>query len=178
MAAIVVILVLYALLEWRDYLGTQRSRYRQSLGQMARLQQQQRPDLWAMRASDAQAELLTARSALWRNVSAGQAQAEVRDWLTSLLRQADAKGSSVRVTEPEAAIDAASVQDRLPESLKSLRPLRARVEFNSDASVLLAVLAGMNDAEHRVVVDGLNAKPARTEMTLTFWFDLSATEKP
>lgn len=172
LVAIVGILALYGLLEWRDLLDSQLVSYKRALVQLARVQQHQRTEIWATRASEARADLEAARRQLWRGPTAGQAQAEVRDWLNSMLRETGAKGSSVRVAEPDAAIDAAAQVDRLPDTLKSLRPLRARVEFNSDPTVLISMLAALNSAEPRVIVDGVSVKSTRSELALTFWFDL------
>lgn len=172
LAAILAILLAYGLLDWRDRIDVAKTEYRRLLGQVVRVEQIQQPEVWQQRAKESQAALAQARTTVWRNASTGQAQAQVQDLLGALLRQTDAKGSALRVTEPEAALDTASVTAKLPESLKGLKLLRARVEFTTDPAVLMALLAALNDAEHRVVVDVLTVKPFKTELVLTFWFEL------
>lgn len=174
LVAILVILLGYGLLEWRDHLATEASEYQRLLNHVARLGQHQQPELWSQRASEAKAALTHAQAQLWRDNSTGQAQAHVQDWLFTLLRQTDAKGSSVRVTEPDAALDAVNLTAKLPPELQGLRPLRARVEFNSDTAVLMALLAAFNDSEQQVGIDGLSIKPFKTEIVMTFWFDIPA----
>ena len=173
LALVVAILLGYGLLEWRDRQDAGMADYKRLLGQVARMGQPQQPAQWAQRASEATDALQQARSQLWRNASTGLAQAQVQDWLNGLLRQVDAKSASVRVAEPELNPDAPSLASRLPQELKTLQPLRARVEFNTDASVLLTLLAALNDAPQRVVVENLTAKPLKTELVLTFWFEIT-----
>lgn len=170
---VVAILVGYGLLEWRDRQEVAVGEYKRLLGQVARMGQPQQPAKWARRASEAEEALQQARGQLWRNASTGLAQAQVQDWLNGLLRKVDAKSASVRVAEPELSPDAAALAARLPSDLQTLRPLRARVEFNSEPTVLLTLLAALNDAPQRVVVDSLNVKQTRTEMLLTFWFEIA-----
>lgn len=177
LVAIVAILIGYGLLEWRDHLAASAADYRRLLNQVGRLGQQQHPEQWQGRVAEARLALAQARAQLWRNVSPGLAQAQVQDWLSSALRQTDAKAYSVRVAEPETALDAQSLKARLPEELNQLVPLRARVEFNSDPAVLLALLAAMNDSKQRIVVDTLNIKALKTDMMLTFWFEIAAESK-
>lgn len=179
--AIVAILVLYGLLEWRDQLAASKADYRRLLTQLARVTQyRQAPvgvDVWQARASEAEQALSQARDQLWHNKSTGLAQAQVQDWLNSLLRQVDAKQFTLRVAEPESALDTESLTSRLPPEFKSLVPLRARIEFNSDPTALLGILAAMNDSPQKINVDILNVKGFRTEMALTFWFDLGPESK-
>jgi hypothetical protein len=52
-------------------------------------------------------------------------------------------------------------------------PMRARIEFNTDPAVMLAMLEALNNAEHRIGVDALRVKPGKTEISLTFWFALA-----
>lgn len=183
-AAIVVIALAYGLLEWRDHLATATADYRSVLNQVARLSQPQNPALWRQRAGEATEALRDARQGLWRNTSPGLAQAQVQDWLGRLLRQTDAKGVTLRVAEPDttaapslsATPTNAASPDRmagLPPELRKLQPVRARVELNSDPAVMLALLAALNDAEHRVGVDTLNIKPGKSELSLTFWFEIA-----
>jgi hypothetical protein len=54
--------------------------------------------------------------------------------------------------------------------------MRARLEFNTDAAVLMALLAAFNDAEQRVSVDTLVVKPLKTEIVLTLWFVIEPTQ--
>lgn len=178
LAAIIAILVGYGLLEWRDQQAASVAEYRRLLGQITRLAQPQQPQQWEQRLTEARNALAQSKAQLWRNASAGQAQAQVQDWLSSLLRQTDAKNYTVRVSEPETNLEAQVLRDKLPAELSSLMPLRARVEFNSEPAVLLAVLAATNDAKHRVVVDALNVKPFRTDMLLTFWFEITPEAQP
>ncbi len=173
LALVVAILLGYGLLEWRDRQEAGMADYKRLLGQVARMGQPQQPAQWAQRASEAAAALQQARSQLWRNASTGLAQAQVQDWLNGLLRQVDAKSASVRVAEPELNPDAPTLASRLPQELKATQPLRARVEFNTDPSVLLTLLAALNDAPQRVVVENLAVKPIKTELVLTFWFDIT-----
>lgn len=178
--AIMAILVVYALLEWRDHLAASKADYRRLLTQLSRVTQyRQAPvsaPVWQARASEAERALDVARSQLWHNKSTGLAQAQVQDWLNSLLRQVDAKQFTLRVAEPEAALETESLTSRLPPEFKALVPLRARVEFNSDPTALLGILAAMNDSPQKINVDILHVKGFRTEMALTFWFDLGAGE--
>ena len=178
LVAIVAILLGYGLLEWRDHLAESALDYRRLLIQVARLGQQQHPEQWQSRVVEARQALSQARAQLWRNNSPGLAQAQVQDWLSSVLRQTDAKAYSVRVSEPDTAIDSQTLKARLPAELSQLVPLRARVEFNSDPAVLLALLAAMNDSKQRVVVDTLNIRTLKTDMMLTFWFEIAAETKP
>ena len=174
--AILAILVLYGLLEWRDHLAAAKADYRRLLTQLSRVSQyRQAPgsaEVWQAHAKDAEKALEQARGQLWRNKSAGLAQAQVQDWLNSLLRQVDAKQFTLRVAEPETALETESMTSKLPPEFKSLMPLRARVEFNSDPAVLLGILAAVNDSPQQIGVDILNVKGFKTEMSLTFWFDL------
>lgn len=172
LVAIVAILMGYGLLEWRDYQAAAMADYRRVLGQIARLAAPQQPLLWRNRAQEASEALKMARGQLWRNSSAGLAQAEVQDWLGALLRRVDAQAAAARVSAPEISIDTTGQIKKLPDALKSLQPLRAKVEFSTDSSVLLGLLAALNDAERRVVVDAMVIKPLRTELTLTFWFEI------
>lgn len=174
LAIVVAILFGYGLLEWRDQLDTGRAEYTRLLGQVARMGQPQPAAQWAQRASEAGDALRQARAQLWRNGSTGLAQAQVQDWLNGLLRQVAAKGATVRVSEPEISPDVASLAGRLPADMQTVKPLRARIEFNSDPAALLALLAAFNDAPHRVVVEGLTVKEIKTEMVLTFWFEIGA----
>jgi hypothetical protein len=169
-AAILAILIGYGLLEWRDQLSAGVTEYQRMQSQVARLAQQEQPEAWEGRSKQAQTELRQAQGRLWRNASTGQAQAQVQDWLFALMRQIDAKGSALRVTEPEAGLETASLAGSLPPSLQALKPMRARLEFNTDAAVLMALLAAFNDAEKRVSVDTLVVKPLKTEIVLTLWF--------
>lgn len=173
LALVAAILVGYGLLEWRDHQEASVADYKRLLGQVARMSQPQQPAQWAQRASEAGEALQQARGQLWRNASTGLAQAQVQDWLNGLLRQVDAKSASVRVAEPELNPDAPSLAARLPSDLQALQPLRARVEFNSEPTVLLTLLAALNDAPQRVVVEGLTVKQPRTEIVLTFWFEIT-----
>jgi len=183
-AAIFVIAVFYGLLEWRDQLASSTTDYRGVVNQVARLSQPQDPALWRQRAAEATEVLRDARQGLWRNASPGLAQAQVQDWLGQLLRQIDAKGVNLRVAEPDTTTNAtnaanAAIPSRaadpgavLPPDLRRLQPVRARIELNSDPAVVLALLAALNDAEHRVGVDTLNIKPGKSELALTFWFEI------
>jgi hypothetical protein len=173
LAAVVAILAGYGLLEWRDHQVAATADYKRLLGQVARLAQPQQAQPWAQRASEAGEALRQARAQLWRNASPGQAQAQVQDWLNTLLRQVDAKSATVRVSEPEINPEAAVLAARLPADLAALQPLRARLEFNSEPAVLLTLLAAINDAPRRVVVDGLSVKPLKTEISLSFWFEIA-----
>jgi len=185
-AAIFIIAVFYGLLEWRDHLATTTADYRGVVNQLARLSQPQDPALWRRRADEAAEVLRDARQGLWRNASPGLAQAQVQDWLGQLLRQTDAKGVNLRVAEPDTANIAATPSRAadpgavLPPDLRKLQPVRARIELNSDPAVMLALLAAFNDAEHRVSVDTLNIKPGKSELALTFWFEIDpqATATP
>ena len=185
-AAIFIIAVFYGLLEWRDHLATTTADYRGVVNQLARLSQPQDPALWRRRADEAAEVLRDARQGLWRNASPGLAQAQVQDWLGQLLRQTDAKGVNLRVAEPDTANTAATPSRAadpgavLPPDLRKLQPVRARIELNSDPAVMLALLAAFNDAEHRVSVDTLNIKPGKSELALTFWFEIDpqATATP
>jgi hypothetical protein len=96
----------------------------------------------------------------------------VQDWLNEALRRVAAQGIGVRVAEPDTSAAPAGASASAPAGGDVLRPLRARVEFNTDPAVMLALLAALNDAEHRVGVDALSVKPGKTEMSLTFWFEL------
>ena len=183
-AAIFVIAVFYGLLDWRDQLATATTDYRGVVNQVARLSQPHDPALWRQRAAEATEVLRDARQGLWRNASPGLAQAQVQDWLGQLLRQIDAKGVNLRVAEPDTTTNAtnstnAAIPSRaadpgavLPPDLRRLQPVRARIELNSDPAVVLALLAALNDAEHRVGVDTLNIKPGKSELALTFWFEI------
>lgn len=174
--AIIAILVVYGLLEWRDHLAAAKADHRRLLSQLARVSQYSAlpagAAVWQARAVEADRALEQARAQLWRNKSTGLAQAQVQDWLNSLLRQVDAKQFSLRVAEPETALETESLTARLPAEFKSLMPLRARVEFNSDPTALLGILAAMNDSPQKISVDILNVKGFKTEMALTFWFEL------
>jgi hypothetical protein len=174
LAVVLAILVAYGLLEWRDRQDAGRAEYVRLLTQVARQSQPQQPAVWAQRASEAGDALQRARGELWRNASTGLAQAQVQDWLNGLLRQVAAKSAAVRVSEPELGPETQALTARLPADLQIVKPLRARVEFNSDPAALLTLLAALNDAPHRVVVDGLTVKELKTEMVLTFWFAIDA----
>lgn len=178
-AAIVGITGAYGLLEWRDHLALAAADYRRVLNQVARLSQRQDPEIWRQRAAEAAAALRDARHGLWRDASPGLAQAQVQDWLGRLLLQTDAKGVTLRVAEPDTAPANASAPDRagdpragLPPELRLLQPVRARIELDSDPTVILALLAAFNDAEHRVGIDTLNIRPGKSELALTFWFEI------
>ena len=169
------ILAINALIDWNDRLVVQHTQYRQSLGQLARLTPGQPLEVWKQRAADGARALDEARGLLWRNTSAGLAQAQVQDWLGDALRRVAAQGSSVRVAEPDTAAARPAAGASAPtggEALRPLRPLRARIEFNTDPAVMMALLAALNDAEHRIGVDALRVRPGKTEMSLTFWFEL------
>ena len=165
------ILAINAWIDWNDRLVVQHTQYRQSLGQLARLTPGQPLEVWNRRAADGARALGEARGLLWRNTSAGLAQAQVQDLLSDALRRVAAQGTSVRVAEPDtgAARPAAA---SVPAGGEAMRPLRARIEFNTDPAVMLALLATLNDAEHRIGVDALRVRPGKTEMSLTFWFAL------
>ena len=167
------ILAINALIDWNDRLVVQHTQYRQSLGQLARLTPGQPLEVWNQRAADGARALDEARGLLWRNTSAGLAQAQVQDWLGDALRRVAAQGSSVRVAEPDTAAAPSAGGGNAPAGSEALRPLRARIEFNTDPAVMLALLAALNDAEHRVGVDTLRVRPGKTEMALTFWFELT-----
>jgi hypothetical protein len=170
---IAAILGAYGLLEWRDRQVADRADYQRTLTQLARLSQPQEIAApWGQRASEAAEVLAQARAELWRNVSTGQAQAQVQDWLSVLLKQADSKSSTVRVSEPDTDTGIQRSAQRLPMELAELQPLRARIEFNTDPAVLLAVLAALNDSPRRIGVDSLSIKPLKTEMQLSFWFEI------
>lgn len=166
------ILAINALIDWNDRLDAQRTQYRQSLGQLARLTPGQPLEVWTRRAADGAQALDEARGLLWRNTSAGLAQAQVQDWLSDALRRVAAQGGSVRVAEPDTNAPRPAAGASAPAVGEALRPLRARIEFNTDPAVMLALLAALNDAEHRVGVDALRVRPGKTEMSLTFWFEL------
>lgn len=178
LVAIIAILISYGLLEWRDRLTESQAAYRRLLTQVARLGQLEPAQLWAQRGAEAQAALKHERQRLWGQATGGQAQAKVQDWVFGLLRQIDAKNPGVRVSEPETSLDAAAQVQRLPAALKDLRPIRARVEFNSDPLVLLGLLAALNDADRQVVVDALAIKPVKTELQLSFWFEMADGARP
>ena len=178
LAVIVSILVLNALLDWRDALAVSVDEHRRLLTQLARLSQHQEADQWQVRAAEAAEVLMQARAQLWRQSSAGLAQAQVQDWLNRLLRQSGATAVSVRVIEPEVALETSALRERLPEDMRQLQSLRARVEFASDPAVLLVLLAALNDSPQRVIVDTLIVKPFKTELALTFWFELSSAKDP
>ena len=172
LAAIVAILALNGLLDWRDALAVSAIEHRRLLTQLARLSQHQAADRWQARASEAGEALRQTRAQLWQQSSAGLAQAHVQDWLNRLLRRSGATAPKVQVIEPELALETAALRERLPEDLRQLQPLRARVEFASDPAVLLVLLAALNDSPQRVIVDTLIVKPFKTEVALTLWFDL------
>ena len=174
LALAIAILGIYGLLEWRDSGQSRMDAYRQLLAQVARLGKQQSQTEWPARAEEAKLGLLSAEQRLWRNSSIGLAQAELQDWLYALLRQADAKSFTVKLTEGEAGFGASNVSDTMPVALAGLRQLRARIDLNADTPVMLALLAAMNDAEHQIIVDTLNVKGSRLELGLTVWFDLRA----
>lgn len=171
---IVAICVAYGLLEWRDQQAAGALEYRRMVNQLSRLTGQPSQQPWPARAAEAQQALADARGRLWENSSTGRAQAQVQDWLNALLRQTAAKAFSVKVAEGDAALDASGGAPKLPDALKDLTPLRARIEFTTEAPVLLALLAAMNDAEHQIVVDSLSVKPTKTEIGLSFWFVIRA----
>lgn len=167
------ILALNALIDWNDRLAAQHAEYRQSLGQLARLTPGQPLEVWNRRATDGAQSLDEARGLLWRNTSAGLAQAQVQDWLGDALRRVAAQGAGARVAEPDTGAARPAPGASAPASGRTLRPLRARIEFNTDPAVMLALLAALNDAEHRIGVDALSVRPGKTEMSLTFWFELA-----
>lgn len=169
---VVWILAINALIDWNDRLVAQHSQYRQSLGQLARLTPGQPLEVWNRRAADGALALKQARGLLWRNTSAGLAQAQVQDWLGEALRRVAAQGISVRVTEPDTTAARPAAAASTPNVGETLRPLRARIEFNTDPAVMLALLAALNEAENRIGVDALRVRPGKTEMSLTFWFEL------
>lgn len=175
--AILVILLAYGLLEWRDRQAVAVADYTRLLNQVARLGANMQPAQWQQRASEARGALDQARSQLWRNQSIGLAQAQVQDWLNGLLRQAGAKALSVRVSEPEVNQEGQALVSRLPADLQSLQLLRARIEFSSDPTVLLALLAAFNDSPQRVILEGLTIKQLKTEMVLNFWFEITPAGK-
>ena len=180
------ILALNALIDWNTHLAALHAAYRSSLSQLARLTPGQPLEVWNRRANDGRQALVEARGLLWRNTSAGLAQAQVQDWLGDALRRLAAQGVVVRVAEPETtaarpavaspvvnAGAASVVRFSAPAATEARRPLRARIEFNTDPAVMLALLAALNNAEHRIGVDTLRVRPGKTEMSLTFWFELA-----
>lgn len=176
-AVVAWILMVNALIDWNDQLAARHADYRRSLGQLARLTPGQPLEVWNRRAARGAQALDEARGLLWRNASAGLAQAQVQDWLNDVLRRVAAQGVAVRVAEPDAGAARPAAGASAPAASDTLRPLRARIEFNSDPAVMLALLAALNDAEHRIGVDALSVRPGKTEMSLTFWFEL-ATAAP
>jgi hypothetical protein len=168
------ILAVNAVIDWYDALDARRTEYRRSLGQLARLTPGQPLEVWNRRAADGARALDDARGLLWRNASAGLAQAQVQDWLNDILRRAAAQGTSVRVAEPDTVSAPPVTAASAPGGEETPRPLRARIEFNTDPAVMLALLAALNDAEHRIGVDTLSVRPGKTEMSLTFWFGLAS----
>jgi len=178
LAAIIAIVMLNALLDWRDRLDASVVEHRALLSRLARLSQFHEVDQWQIRVTEAQQAMTRARAQLWRQNSAGLAQAQVQDWLNRLLRQCAATAVSVRVIESEPALETTALRERLPPELRLLQPLRARVDFASDPAVLLVLLGALNDSPQRVVIDTLIVKPFKTEVALTFWFDLTPDPAP
>jgi hypothetical protein len=170
LAAIVALLGASALLDWRDSLQARTNEYRKLATQLARLKSQVADDRWASRAADAQVLRDEARARLWSSRSTGLAQAAAQDWLNTLLRQAAVTAPSVKVGEGDVALDASGVAPRLPETLKGLVPIRARVQFGSDTSAWMAVLTAVHDHPRLIVVDSLSWKGNRAELNLSFWF--------
>jgi hypothetical protein len=162
-----------ALIDWNDHLASQLADYRRSLAHLARLMPGQPLEVWARRATDGVQALTDARGLLWRNASAGLAQAQVQDWLNDALRRTAAQGASVRVGEPDAAAPRPAAAASAHLGSDAPVPMRARIEFNTDPAVMLAMLEALNNAEHRIGVDALRVKPGKTEISLTFWFALA-----
>lgn len=169
LALIVAIFVGYALLEWSDGREARLAEYRQLSVQLARVGNQQDQALWQARASEAQAASLLAEQGLWQGESMGLAQARLQDWLYALLRQADAKGFIVKITESEAVFEKAKLDQGSQTLLPDLQLLRARLEFNTDPQLLLALLAALNDSAQQIGVDTLSVKPAKTALDLAVW---------
>lgn len=180
LALIAWLLAVNALLDWRTHIETLQAEYRRSIGQLARLSPRLPLEVWQQRAAEGREALQQARALLWRNGSAGLAQAQVQDWLTGTLRRAGAQAPAVRVAEPDAGVRAGTTAagSTAPAAaapaagLAAPLAVRARIEFGTDPAVMLALLAAFNDAEHRVAVDSLVVRPGRTDMGLTFWYAL------
>jgi len=174
LALMLAIFGLYGLLEWRDAGQARLAQYRQLSGQAARLANPGAQSLWPERAAQAQAALALAQQRPWRNTSFGLAQAEFQDWVFTLLRQADAKMFSVKLSDGDAGFGNAkpAAGDKAPESIAGLKQLRARVDLNFDPPVLLALLAAVNSAEHQVIVDSLSVKQQRVGLDLSVWYRL------
>ena len=177
-ALIVAICAAYALLEWRDQLDASKAEYRRVLGQLARVSSQQDQEQWRTRATEAAQARDAATARLWQNSSVGLAQAQVQDWLQTLLRQTAAKNFNLKVAEAEAALDATAAAQQAPAAMQQqdLKLLRARVDFAAEPPVLLALLAALNDAHHRVVVESLNVKSGKAELGLSFWFRIQPAD--
>lgn len=175
LALIISIVAAYGLLEWRDLGQARLNEYRQLSGNVARLGNQQSLAQWPARAEQATAALVVAERRLWPNTSFGLAQAQVQDWLYALLRQADAKKFTVKLSDGEADFGTARAGEESAASMAGIKQMRARIEFNTEAPVLLALLAALNDAEHQVIVDTLNVKGPQTQLELSVWCDLRAS---
>ena len=174
LALILAIFGLYGLLEWRDAGQARLAQYRQLSGQAARLGNQSAQALWPERAAQAKAALAVAQQRPWRNTSFGLAQAEFQDWVYTLLRQVDAKNFSVKLSDGDVGFAPAkpTAVNEAPSPTAGLKQLRARIDFNFEPPVLMALLAAVNSAEHQVIVDSVSIKSLRAGLDLSVWYRL------
>jgi len=176
LAVIAAIFCAYGLLEWRDQGRERLAAYEQLVGQLARLSNHQTQAEWPSRAQEAGVVLEQARQGLWHNSTIGLAQAEFQDWLQGMLREAGVKNANLRLTD----VDALVPTDRTLDSASGQAPvgfkqLRARLDFNAESPVILALLAAMNDSERQVVIETLIVKAQRVDLVLSAWVELRQT---
>ncbi len=175
LALIISILALYGLLEWRDFVNAQKDGYKHLALQASRLDSQRSQAQWPQRATEAGVALKEAEASLWRQASLSLAQAELQDWLYAQLRQADAKRYSVKIVDASARLGVAGDDTESTPAAQGLVAMHARLSFDADTPVLLALLAALAEAQHAVAVDSLSLKAKHVEMNVSAWFSASAS---
>lgn len=159
--AVLAILWGYGLLEYRDLLDVRRGEFKLVSAKVLRQEAQAKQGAWLKRAEDTKLALAAAEQRLWQDTSLAGGQALFQDWLKQQMALVNAQMPTVRIGDSETAVSGQSPAD------SSLRPLRAKLEFQGDAVTVLALLSAIEGSQRRVSVDGLVIKSLRNEITVS-----------
>jgi len=169
LALIISIIWLSWLLDLRDQGSILMDQYKQAASQLARFTAQQKQTVWLTREQDAKDALAAAEAQTWQNPSLGLTQAEMQDWLSKQLQQANAAKYSVKVSESEGASKQKNKSEKSDNSPDGMTKVRAQLEFNTDTQAMNNLLKALSTADHQIVVESVIVRQPRTTMTVCAW---------
>lgn len=120
---------------------------------------------WAARTQAAEAERAVLKARLWQSVTEAQAQARLRDWLTSALRSAEVAHGAVTLLPLQRATAASAASGETPPALR----VRATLGFDVAPNALERTLVQIEASDQLARIDSLvaSARNRRVEMTVS-----------